>query len=450
MRPVEQHSFDVRSIHWKRKVKKKNKTWARSYHSRWWGWVPARGCQAEVGYSWTLWPCWFFGRTCVSSAAGFWSEKQCVFSCGPMCERSCHSGGRGKDGHLGGKLERNGGEKNTKVNPTRTDWIHTTLLRGHEDLCDMCLKLQLTLILNRNLGETDPLLTCMETHVHFHAARSGEAFQTAVALERLDTRVRFHVCCEGALDSKSSEALFALERLLVRVDADVADEIAGLLELLGAIGTAVPANTVLFPNQAWKNKEDKGRSHRADANENSYNWSFVGTQTFPTWHLYRFLENASFLLPHWFLGSLYLLAFQCGIFTRLVLSLSGCSITMWLDHTQSAVFQSLLPNKRDTQLLFLFHFTDLWYWTESPPLTCRMSWFKAASMAMAGPGAWGWADSPLTCSDSPRSCWITSVTPSPPSEPPGAWPAVSASYDSRRKVMSSRVMKNRVHTPERR
>lgn len=95
-----------------------------------------------------------------------------------------------------------------------------------------------------------PLLTCMETHVYFHAARSREAFQAALALERLDARVCFHVCCERALDSKSSEALFALERLLVCVDADVADEIAGLLELLGAIGTAVPADAVLFPNQA--------------------------------------------------------------------------------------------------------------------------------------------------------------------------------------------------------
>lgn len=60
----------------------------------------------------------------------------------------------------------------------------------------------------------------------------------------------FHVCCEGALDSKSSEALLALERLFVGVDADVADEIARLLELLGAVQTAVPANTVLFPDQA--------------------------------------------------------------------------------------------------------------------------------------------------------------------------------------------------------
>lgn len=86
--------------------------------------------------------------------------------------------------------------------------------------------------------------------MYFHAARSGEALQTALTFKRLDTRVRFHVRCEGALDSKGSEALLALERLLVRVDADVADEIAGLLELLGAVGTAVPANAVLFPNQA--------------------------------------------------------------------------------------------------------------------------------------------------------------------------------------------------------
>lgn len=96
----------------------------------------------------------------------------------------------------------------------------------------------------------DLLLTCMQTHVYFHAARSGEALQTALALKRLDARVRFHVCCEGALDSKSSEALFALERLLVGVDADVANEIAGLLELLGAIWTAMPADPILLPDRA--------------------------------------------------------------------------------------------------------------------------------------------------------------------------------------------------------
>lgn len=86
--------------------------------------------------------------------------------------------------------------------------------------------------------------------MYFHAARRGKALQTALALERLDTRVCFHVCCEGALDSERSEALLALERLFMGVDADVADQIAGLLELLGAIRAAVPANAVLFPDQA--------------------------------------------------------------------------------------------------------------------------------------------------------------------------------------------------------
>lgn len=94
----------------------------------------------------------------------------------------------------------------------------------------------------------------METHVYFHAARSGETLQAALALERLDARVRFHVRREGALDGKSPETLFALERLFVCVDADVADQVAGLLELLGAVWTAVPADAVLFPDQAWEKK----------------------------------------------------------------------------------------------------------------------------------------------------------------------------------------------------
>lgn len=78
-----------------------------TYQSQWWGWVPAEGYQAEVGYSWTLWLCWFFGETCVSSVVSFWSEKQCVFSCGLTYERSCHSEGRGKGVHLRKMGERN-------------------------------------------------------------------------------------------------------------------------------------------------------------------------------------------------------------------------------------------------------------------------------------------------------------------------------------------------------
>lgn len=71
------------------------------YRSQWWGLVPAGGCQAEVGYSSALWLCWFYGETFASSAASFWSERRCVFSCGLMYERSYHSEGRGKDEHLG-------------------------------------------------------------------------------------------------------------------------------------------------------------------------------------------------------------------------------------------------------------------------------------------------------------------------------------------------------------
>lgn len=96
----------------------------------------------------------------------------------------------------------------------------------------------------------DLLLTCMQPHVYLHAARSGKALQTALTLKGFDTRVSFHMCREGAFDSKSSEALFALERLLMRVDADVANKVAGFLELLGAVWATVPANTVLLPDGA--------------------------------------------------------------------------------------------------------------------------------------------------------------------------------------------------------
>lgn len=92
----------------------------------------------------------------------------------------------------------------------------------------------------------------MQPHVYFHAARSGKALQTALTLKGLDTRVSFHMCSEGTLDSKSSEALFALERLLMRVNADVANKVAGFLELLGAVWAAMPTNTILLPDGAWK------------------------------------------------------------------------------------------------------------------------------------------------------------------------------------------------------
>lgn len=97
----------------------------------------------------------------------------------------------------------------------------------------------------------------MQSHVYLHAARSGEALQTALTLKGLDTRVRFHMCSEGTLDSKSSEALFALERLLVGVDTNVANKVAWFLELLGAVWAAMPPNTILFPDGAWEKSRSK-------------------------------------------------------------------------------------------------------------------------------------------------------------------------------------------------
>lgn len=94
------------------------------------------------------------------------------------------------------------------------------------------------------------ILTCVQPHVHFHAAWSGEALQTALTLEGLDACVCLHVRCEGTLHCESSETLFAFEGFLVGVNANVADEVAGLLELFGAVRAAVPAHTVLFPDRA--------------------------------------------------------------------------------------------------------------------------------------------------------------------------------------------------------
>lgn len=96
----------------------------------------------------------------------------------------------------------------------------------------------------------------MQPHVHFHAARCGEALQTALALEGLDARVCFHVCRERALHGEGSKALLALERLLVGVDADVAHQVAGLFEFLGAVRAAMPADAIFLPDGAWEGKKD--------------------------------------------------------------------------------------------------------------------------------------------------------------------------------------------------
>lgn len=90
----------------------------------------------------------------------------------------------------------------------------------------------------------------MQADVHFEAPGRGEALHAVRALEGLDARVRLDVRGQRALDGEGPEALRALERLLVRVDADVPHQVAGLPELLGAVGTHVPADAVLLADGA--------------------------------------------------------------------------------------------------------------------------------------------------------------------------------------------------------
>ena len=98
--------------------------------------------------------------------------------------------------------------------------------------------------------------------MNLHAARGGEALEAERTLEGLDARVRLHVGREGALDGERPEALLALEGLLVGVDADVAHQVAGLLELLGAVGAAVPAHAILLPDGAWREEWEGGGGRR--------------------------------------------------------------------------------------------------------------------------------------------------------------------------------------------
>lgn len=86
--------------------------------------------------------------------------------------------------------------------------------------------------------------------MHLEAAGRGEALHAVLALEGLDARVRLDVRGQRALDGEGAEALRALEGLLVRVDADVAHQVAGLPELLGAVGAHVPAHAVLLADGA--------------------------------------------------------------------------------------------------------------------------------------------------------------------------------------------------------
>ena len=95
----------------------------------------------------------------------------------------------------------------------------------------------------------------MQADVHFKAPRRGEALHAVLALERLDARVGLDVRGQGALYGKGPETLRTLEGLLVGVNADVAHQVTRLPELLGAVGTHVPPDTVLLADRTWGRKK---------------------------------------------------------------------------------------------------------------------------------------------------------------------------------------------------
>lgn len=83
-----------------------------------------------------------------------------------------------------------------------------------------------------------------------HAPRRGETLHAVRTLEGFNAGVDLHVGGQGALDRKGTEALLALVGFLVSVNADVPHQIAGLLELFGAVGAAVPPHPILLPDGA--------------------------------------------------------------------------------------------------------------------------------------------------------------------------------------------------------
>lgn len=94
------------------------------------------------------------------------------------------------------------------------------------------------------------LLTCVQPHMHLHAAGGGEALPAVCTLEGFDARVCFGVCGECAFHSERSETLCALVRLLVRVYADVAHQVTRLLELLAAVWATMPAHSTHLPDSS--------------------------------------------------------------------------------------------------------------------------------------------------------------------------------------------------------
>ena len=83
--------------------------------------------------------------------------------------------------------------------------------------------------------------------MHLETALGGEHLVAHLTLELLQPHVCLHMGRQRALDREGAVALGALVRLLVGVDADVADEVTRLLELLRAVGALVPPDAVDLP-----------------------------------------------------------------------------------------------------------------------------------------------------------------------------------------------------------
>lgn len=91
----------------------------------------------------------------------------------------------------------------------------------------------------------------MQAHVDLHAPRRGKALHAELALKSFNASVCLHVSCEGALDCEGTEALLALEWLLMCVDADVTHQVTGLLKFFGTVRTHVPPDAVFLSDRTW-------------------------------------------------------------------------------------------------------------------------------------------------------------------------------------------------------
>ena len=84
----------------------------------------------------------------------------------------------------------------------------------------------------------------MKPVMYPQTSHSCKQFIARVTLEFLDPDMRPLMCSERTLHSERSETLYTFIRLLVGVDANVANKIGRFLEFLGAVLTLMPSDAV--------------------------------------------------------------------------------------------------------------------------------------------------------------------------------------------------------------